>query len=191
MEKINEIYLLVGPSGAGKDYLICQLKLTMPDIFIVPSYTTRAPRIKEGVKKYHFVTDKEFEKAWRDGKILEKVVEHGHSYGTDKQALDKAIERGSKVLGNVETNGARVYKEIYGESVKTIYIDPGSIEEIEERIRNDKNRVGQSEDEIQTRLAKAKKEMAFKGEADFVIENRDGMEEQAVRELIQVVSGIM
>jgi len=184
---MNNIYILVGPSGAGKDYLLEKLIALQPDLYVIPSYTTRKPRVTEGIRPYQYVTELEFEKAWKAGNILEKVVEHKHLYGTDKHAIDTALKSGKTAITVVEPRGVESFKKIYKERVISIYIDPGPIADLERRIRTDPNRVGQTQKEIKTRIERAKKEVAYKETADFLVSNTDGKQTDALRQLEHII----
>lgn len=185
---MNTIYILVGPSGAGKDYLLKRLLSDHQELIIIPSYTTRPPRKVEGSREYHYVSDDEFDDAWKHGKILEKVIEHEHSYGTDKEALDKALASGKTAITAVEQRGVESFKKIYKDKVVSIYIDPGSIEDLEQRIRTDPNRTGQTGKEIATRIDRAKKEMSYKHKADFVVSNTEGKQNDALQQLERIIT---
>ena len=184
---MKNIFILVGPSGAGKDYLLENLLNIQKKLYCIPSYTTRPPRTGEGVREYHYVDNYEFEKAWISGKILEKVVEHQHLYGTDKEAIDRERSNGRSLITIVEPRGVESFKKEYGDSVKSIYIDPGSIDDLEQRIRTDSNRIGQTEKEISIRLKREKREIAYKDKADFVVSNKNGKENNALRQLKHII----
>jgi len=184
---MNNIYILVGPSGAGKDYLLEKLIALQPDLYVIPSYTTRKPRVTEGIRPYQYVTELEFEKACNAGNIIEKVVEHKHLYGTDKHAIDTALKSGKTAITVVEPRGVESFKKIYKERVISIYIDPGPIADLERRIRTDPNRVGQTQKEIKTRIERAKKEVAYKETADFLVSNTDGKQTDALRQLEHII----
>lgn len=178
-----KIFILCGPSGAGKGTLIDKLVKNYPDIVIPPSYTTRPERPVEGVKKYHFVSDKEFKDALKEDKILEYVKEHNYWYGTDKMAIEDALKNGKTILMEIEPRGADYIKRQYPQC-KTIFVTPKSLDELEKRIRNDSQR-GKTidEEEMQLRLREAKKEMEYRDEADYVVVNGDGGIENAFGEL--------
>lgn len=185
---MSMIYILVGPSGAGKDYLLGRLLFDHPELYSIPSYTTRSPRTVQAAHKFHYVTQNEFDDAWKHGKILEKVIEHGHLYGTDKEALGRALTNGQTAITTVESRGVESFKKIYKDKVISLYIDPGPIKDLEHRIRTDPNRTGQTEKEIETRLARAKTEMDYKEKADFVILNTDGKQNDALRQLERIIT---
>lgn len=184
---MSTIFVLVGPSGAGKDYLLGQLLAAHPELYSVPSYTTRPPRTTQAAHPFHYVTQAEFDDAWTKGKILERVVEHGHCYGTDKEALEDARAHGKTAITTVEMRGVESFKKIYGKDVISIFIDPGTIDALEKRIRTDPRRKGQTEKEIALRIERAKKEMAYIHSADHIVRNVDGEQDNALRQLESII----
>lgn len=184
---MKHIYILVGPSGAGKDYLLGRALTTHPGLYSIPSYTTRPPRTKQAAHPFHYVTQAEFDDAWSAGKILERVVEHGHCYGTDKEALDGALARGKTAITVVEPRGVESFKKIYGKDVISIFIDPGSVDALEHRIRIDPRRKGQTDKEIALRIERAKKEMTYIHSADHIVRNADGEQDNALRQLESII----
>ena len=179
----SKIFILCGPSGAGKGTLINKLVKNYPDIVIPPSYTTRPERPVEGAKKYHFITNNEFKHAIEEDKILEYVKEHNYWYGTDKIAIENALNNDKTILMEIEPRGANYIKKQYP-GCKIIFVAPKSLDELEKRIRDDSQRGKTiSEEELQLRLQEAKKEMEFKDKADYVVMNGDGEIENALNEL--------
>jgi len=149
--------------------------------------TSRKPRNKErhGID-YYFFSKEEFEKQISDGNIIEYtfVKNRNAYYGTYKPDLDKKIARGLNVIVNVDIVGAKYYKENY--NATTIFIKPGSLEELKGRLANrDKNidpeelnkRIKNAENEIE-------KEMPF---YDYVVVNANGKLKEAVEKTIAIL----
>ncbi len=83
------VYLVTGPSGAGKTWLLQQSGIER-----VTTYTTRPPRCGEedGVD-YHFVTKEVFMEMVEAGLMAEYAEFYGNFYGTSKTPLLQAGER--------------------------------------------------------------------------------------------------
>ena len=66
------LYVFIGKSAAGKDYLYHEFLNSHPDVKEVVSYTTRPPRPGEvdGVD-YHFVSEREVLEICKNYKIFE------------------------------------------------------------------------------------------------------------------------
>ena len=150
----NEQYLVVvsGPSGSGKDTVVSRLMAQHPEIEISVSATTRdkRPGEAEGVN-YYYLTVPAFEQKIADGEILEYTRYCGNYYGTPKSEVDRRIAAHTTVILVIEVVGATNIKRLYP-GATTIFIQPPSYAELEERLRG---RGTESEQAIQSRLARA------------------------------------
>ena len=191
--KTGKIFIITGPSGAGKGTLINMLLDEYKDFVIPDSYTTRPPRPNEGtVKKYHFVTDNEFMEAINQGKILE--YERGalnHWYGTDKQSIENALDQKKIVVVEVEPRGALNIKRIFNEKAALIFIAPTSLEILRQRILSDKNRGTVSDAEIESRMKLAETELQSQDKADYVVINEDNKLEETYKKLVEIITSTL
>ncbi len=123
------------------------------------------------------------------GSFLEWAAFSGHLYGTPKRAVEEHLAAGRDVILEIELEGARQVLDQCPEAVM-IFIMPPSLAELERRLRGRKT---ESEEAIQSRLARAKEEMdavqakAWPGrrQFDYVIVN-DSVK-RASEELAQVI----
>lgn len=174
----RKIFLLMGPSGAGKTTLGGYLKeLGIPELI---SHTTRPLRKNEvnGIH-YHFVSDDEFKKL----DLIESVVYDGHHYGLSKGEVEQKLALNNKVFVVAELNGAKQIKEVYPNEVVVIFITV-SLQEMEKRMRER----GDSEESIRKRLKRAiqNKEHEHSRFADYIIENYDlKKSKKRLREIIE------
>ena len=134
------------------------------------SATTRAPREGEqnGVN-YLFLGKNQFEQMIADGGMLEHACYCGNYYGTPRKPVEDAMKNGKDVILEIEVQGALQIKQKFPECV-TVFILPPSMEVLENRLRR-----RQTEDEttILKRLAKAKEELDFAAQYDYVVVNGD------------------
>lgn len=162
------LVVLSGPSGAGKG-TVCKALLTRhPEVALSISCTTRSPRNneKEGVN-YFFKSEEEFKDLIRQDEFLEHACVYGNYYGTPKSFVAQKLEEGSDVMLEIDVQGALRAKKIFPDGI-LIFLVPPSMEELERRIRG---RGTESEEQIQTRLGKAKSEMEQVERYDYVIVN--------------------
>lgn len=178
------IVVLTAPSGAGKSTIARRLLDVIPDLRFSVSATTRKPREHEvDGQHYFFLSEKTFRQYVREDKFLEyEEVYPGLFYGTLKEEVEKIGKQGAALL-DIDVAGAMNVKSIYGDSALVTFIQPPSLEILEERLRR---RGTETEDRLHNRLGKAEKEMAFATAADVVIVNDDL--ETAVAETISYVS---
>lgn len=165
------LIILSGPSGVGKGTV---RKIVMRDKSLNLAYsismTTREPRAKEkdGVD-YFFVSNEVFEENVANGNLLEHAEFVGNKYGTPSDYVEKLRNEGKNVILEIEVNGAKqVLAKIDKKDRVTIFLLPPSIEELESRIRH---RRSETEDIIQARLEKAKREISEQNKYDYVVVN--------------------
>jgi guanylate kinase len=153
------LLIISGPSGAGKSTVVREILATAKDqVQRSVSATTRAPRNGEinGVD-YHFWTKERFQQYRDQDAFLEckEVFGRGDWYGTLKQEVEEGTRAGRRVLLEIDVEGM---KEVLKQNVDamTIFIHPGSMEELERRLRA---RGTDSEDAIKRRMEVARREM--------------------------------
>ena len=178
----GKLFVITAPSGAGKTSLIDAVMRDDPTLKISVSYTTRPPRSgeKNGVD-YHFVDPATFLAMRERGEFLESAEVHGNHYGTSKQVILDAVQRGDDLILEIDWQGAQQVRRLYPDCVG-IFILPPSIEELERRMRS---RGQDSEAVIRQRVQNAREELAHAGEFKYVIINKDF--ETARRELARIV----
>ena len=180
----GKLFVITAPSGAGKTSLIEAVMRDDPSLKISISYTTRAPRKgeKDGVD-YHFVDEKTFRAMGSRGEFLESAEVHGNHYGTAKQVILDAVQRGEDLILEIDWQGAQQVRKLYPACIG-IFILPPSVEELERRMRS---RGQDSEAVIRRRIDNAREELAHKGEFKYAIINKDF--ETARRELAKIIQG--
>jgi hypothetical protein len=86
------LFVVSGPSGAGKTTLVHRLLAHFPDMKFSVSATTRSPRSGEVAgKDYHFLTPQEFETKIAARAFLEHATVYGHRYGTLAEPVHQAL----------------------------------------------------------------------------------------------------
>jgi guanylate kinase len=172
------LFIVSGPSGAGKTTLINRVREQLEPIGITlyfsVSHTTRKPRTGEidGIS-YHFVTTGEFEAMVARGEFIEWAFVHEQRYGTSKAEVLDRLKSGKDVILDIDYQGARQIADDPDLKPRSlnIFIFPPSFDHLEQRLHD---RGLNSEDEIQTRLQKAVDEIdAGKEFYDYVIINDD------------------
>ncbi|HEV7920401.1 MAG TPA: guanylate kinase [Thermoanaerobaculia bacterium] len=170
------LFIVSGPSGAGKTTLIDRVRMQLEAIgiklYFSVSHTTRAPRAGEvdGVN-YHYVSEETFSQMVERAEFLEWAHVHAHRYGTSKAEVKWRLEAGQDVILDIDYQGARQIaddEELKARSL-SVFIFPPSLEELEQRLRV---RGLNSEGEIDIRLRKAIDEISEgKDFYDYVIIN--------------------
>lgn len=181
MRKGN-LFVLSGPSGAGKGTLVKRVLQRVPDAWVSVSATTRQPRPGEvDGRDYFFLDQPRFDELVSQGGFLEWAHVHGNSYGTLRSRVQDRIDHGSQVVLEIDVQGAFQVKKAMPEA-HLIFIEPPSLEELERRLRG---RGTETEEVICNRMKTAEVELARKMEYDVQVVNDEL--ERATEELVSYI----
>jgi guanylate kinase len=156
----GRLVVISGPSASGKTTVVGRVlkECAVPLQFSV-SATTRRPREgeRDGVN-YHFLSAEEFSRRRAAGEFLEcfEVYGRGYWYGTLWSEVTSGLSAGKWVVLEIDVQGTKAVLERFPEAI-TIFVDPGSMEELERRLRARKT---ETEEEITRRLAAARAELS-------------------------------
>jgi guanylate kinase len=164
------VFVITGPSGAGKGTLIKGLLERVPGLEVAVSATTRPRRPGEvDGREYWFLTDDEFTRRVDGGAFLEWVpYVSGRRYGTLQSEIERIATDGGTCVLELELEGAlRVQEEVPG-SV-TIFI-AADVPELERRLRE---RATESTGEIGERIELARTQLEQAHRFRYVVRNDD------------------
>ncbi|KAL4439164.1 hypothetical protein ABPG74_008939 [Tetrahymena malaccensis] len=179
-QRLNPL-VLSGASGAGKGTLYGMLKNRNPNLFdLSVSCTTRKPRVGEvhGVH-YYFMNHEEFQKEIDQDNFAEHCLVHGNFYGTLQKQVFSFMDKGKICVLDIDVQGAeKVHKKF--PSWNYVFINVPSLKILEQRLRG---RGTETEQQIQTRLTNALKEIDSKNRLGFYHEILNDTQEQAYNDL--------
>ena len=176
------VFVVTGPSGAGKGTLIRALLERLPELEVAVSATTRLRRDgEEEGREYYFLPDGEFARRVARGGFLEHVTYvSGQRYGTLRLEVERISDAGRVCVLELETEGALKVKEELSGAV-TIFVS-APLAELERRLRE---RATESAGEIGERLDLAENQLRQEGMFDYVVSNDELS--RAVDELTGIV----
>jgi len=162
------ILVLSAPSGAGKSAVLEEVMKNTPGLELSVSVTTRPPRPGEveGVD-YYFMPREEFEKRIGKNEFLEFAVVHDNLYGTLKSELDRHLRSGNDVVLELDVQGMRNIRQFVKQMV-SVFLMPPSLDELKNRLRK---RGTETEEALALRLRNAEREIAARGEFDYIVVN--------------------
>ena len=174
----RKVFVVSGPSGAGKGTLIRGVMKYFPDLDVAISATTRSPRSGEvDGREYYFRSNEQFDTHVANGDFLEYVEFAGNRYGTLASEIDRLHDQGKHVILELELNGALKVHDSDMDSV-LLFIEPPDFAELERRLRT---RASDTSEEIAQRMDVARSQVDAKRHFDYVIVNDEQI--RAIAEL--------
>ncbi len=158
------------PSGAGKTTIVHELLRNNENFAFSISACSRGPRQgeKHG-KDYYFLSVKDFKNRIKNDEFVEwEEVYADHFYGTLKEEVYRLWEANKVVVFDVDVYGGINLKKFFGDQALSVFVLPPSLEELEKRLRL---RSTETEDKIQTRLAKSEEELKLNEQFDIQLVN--------------------
>jgi guanylate kinase len=164
------VFVVTGPSGAGKGTLIKGLLERVSGIEVAVSATTRSQRPgEEHGREYWFLSDDDFTRKVADGEFLEWVSYiSGRRYGTLRSEIERITEEGRICVLELELDGALVVQDEVPGSV-TIFI-AADVPELERRLRD---RATESTGEIGERIELARTQLEQAHRFRYMVRNDD------------------
>ena len=170
MPSSRPVFVVTGPSGAGKGTLIKGLLDRVSGIEIAVSATTRPRRPgEEDGREYRFLSDAEFTHGVEEGEFLEWVTYvSGRRYGTLRSEMERIADEGRICVLELELEGALRVQDQVARSV-TIFI-AADVPELERRLRE---RATESTGEIGGRIALARNQLEQAHLFRYMVRNDD------------------
>jgi guanylate kinase len=178
------LFVVSGPSGAGKDTLVEGLKARHERLRYSVSATTREPRPgeRDGVD-YFFLTHDEFERRLRDNVFLEWRRYNENYYGTPRSFIENELREGYDIVMKPEVNGALAIKERFPDAV-LIFIVPDKFSYLRSRLEA---RRTETNEQIAARLEIAHDEFTYVRRFDYLVINEEAQPQRAVDDLEAIV----
>jgi len=181
------IYVISGPSAVGKDTIIENLQKLDNNFHFVVTATTRKPRKNEKEGKNHFFySEKTFKKLIQNNDLIEWAKVYKNYYGVPKSQIFEPLKNNKDVLLRVDVQGAKRIKELIPDVV-LIFIKPEKTESLRKRLIE---RGVNTTTEMTTRLKTAEREIQTSNFFDFIIVNKDGDLQYAVKKVLDIIKGI-
>lgn len=193
-KKEKRMILISGLSGSGKDTIMEKLRQENSRIQRVRTCTTRRRRPEESEldDPYVRIAYEEFQEKVRKGDVLEFVEYAGNYYCTSQSLIDEVMQAGMIPMLRVDPVGARSFMNMWREkrsvfnktSLFYFFIIPETFEELRERLinRGDEARV------IAERMEQSMKDVTLVGETQYIVVNRKGRLDEAVRDILAILS---
>jgi len=166
----GKLFIFSAPSGSGKSTIVQHLmKLNLGLAFSI-SATSRQPREGElNGREYHFVSPDQFREKIQNNAFIEwEEVYPEQYYGTLRSEVGRIWHNGEHALFDIDVVGGLNLKKEFGDRACAIFVQPPSLEELENRLRS---RGTDDEKALQKRVGKAGYEMKYASRFDHIIVN--------------------
>lgn len=177
----SPVFVVTGPSGAGKGTLIAALADRVHELAVAVSATTRQQRPGEvDGREYYFLGEAAFVDKIEAGEFLEHVQFVGGRYGTLSSEIERIASQGRVCVLELEIEGALDVQSRLPNAV-TVFI-AADVPELERRLRE---RATESSGEIDNRIAIARWQLEQAYRFRYMVRNDD--RERAVEGLTAIV----
>ncbi len=182
----GQLVIISGPSGVGKSTVVRRLLETCRELPLELSIsaTTRPRRPGEiDGRDYRFLTPEEFQRRVENGDFLEyvEVFGRGQWYGTLREPVASGLNQGKWIILEIDVEGAL---KVLAQDLQavTVFIHPGSLEELERRLRG---RGTETEASLARRLEVARRELDAASNYQHIVVNDDV--DRTAREICQIL----
>lgn len=163
-------FVLVGPAGTGKNYVMQAVMPRVPGLRQLPTATTRDMRPGEAQGREHeFVSHEEFARMIHNGELIEYQPVHHNLYGIPRRSLERVFNQNLTEIADVEYKGADIARNLYGEKVVRIFVSPPSVSKLVERLLQRRTPYP----EIALRMLRTPEELLYGSRCEYVILNDD------------------
>lgn len=171
-DRTGILFILVGPSGAGKNTLMKDVQSTVDELPQLATMTTRDQRPGEVHGREHwFISRPEFEDLIASDALIEYTRVHNDDYyGTPRAMVDQTLADAHDLIADIDFLGASRVHAAYPENTIILFVTPSSLDVLAARLRE---RGSISPDEVEHRLERARFEMTYALKCDYLIINND------------------
>lgn len=170
MDFEGKCIIFSAPSGAGKTTIVRHLLSKNTNLQFSISAASREKRAyEEHGKDYYFLSVDDFKSKINNEEFLEwEEVYANNFYGTLKSEIERIWSENNHVIFDVDVIGGLNLKKIFGDKALAVFVMPPSIDELEERLIK---RNTESQESLQARIGKARSEMKYAEDFDYILVN--------------------
>lgn len=170
--KAGKCIIFSAPSGAGKTTIVHRLLNEINSLEFSVSACSRLARPNEkNGEDYYFLGIEEFRKKINEQAFVEwEEVYPNNFYGTLKSEIERIWSHNKVVVFDVDVVGGLNLKHFFGSNALAVFVQPPSVEVLEERLRSRKT---ESEEKIHMRISKATFEINRAKEFDYILINNN------------------
>jgi guanylate kinase len=187
--KAGKCIIFSAPSGAGKTTIVHRLLNEINSLEFSVSACSRLARPNEkNGEDYYFLGVEEFRKKINEQAFVEwEEVYPNNFYGTLKSEIERIWSNNKVVVFDVDVVGGLNLKHFFGSNALAVFVQPPSVEVLEERLRSRKT---ETDEKIHMRISKATFEINRAKEFDYILVNNnlDVAVEEIKERIIQFIT---
>lgn len=179
----NNIFIISGPSGAGKDAIISGLKKILPSRQLITTTSRpRRPGERQG-KPYYFIAKNEFRKKIKQNKFFEYDKHYDNYYGLTYKEINKTKPDGKICFWQAEYKGVMTIKKKRPDIIAIFINSPLKI--LKRRIRERENKINKKN--FNQRIKDIKEWLKHLDVYDYVVANEQGKLNQAIAKVSEII----
>lgn len=179
----NNIFIISGPSGSGKDSIINGLKKNLPTKQLI---TTVSRPMREGErqgKPYYFITKEQFKKNIKQNKFFEYDFHYNNYYGLTYKEINKAKISGKISFWQAEYKGVITAKKKMPDLTAIFISSP--LEILIDRMRRRETKL--DEKIFKQRVKDIKEWLKHLDIYDYIVKNQEGKLNQTVERVAKII----
>lgn len=179
----NNIFIISGPSGAGKDAVISGLKKILPSRQLITT-TSRPKRPEEQPgKPYYFISKKDFKKKVKQNKFFEYDKHYDNYYGLTYHEINKNKKCGKICFWQAEYKGVMTIKKQHPDIIAIFINSPLKI--LKKRMREREKIINKKI--FDQRIKDIKEWLKHLDIYDYVVVNKQGQLDQTITKVAKII----
>ncbi len=176
-------FLLVGPAGSGKNYVMQGAIPRVDGLRQLPTATTRPIRDGENQGREHeFVSHETFASMIHNGELIEYQPVHGNLYGIPRRSVERVFAHGLAEIADIEYKGADIAHKLYGSQIVRVFVSPPSVATLVERLMQRRTPYA----EIARRMLRTPEELEYAARCEYVIQNdENGIAAELLQQIVE------
>lgn len=162
------LIIVSGSAGVGKNTVITHILENNPNIKLMQTCTTRAPRStdKDMHSPYIYVEREDFENKIKNGELFEYEEIHQNFYGVLNSSIDKIIKKDCHYIKDIGVLGqTKLTQALKGKATVLSIFLTAPKDELIKRLKN------RGDHDIDLRISRMEFELSYAKNYDVVIEN--------------------
>jgi len=179
----NNIFIISGPSGSGKDAIINGLKKILPTRQLITTVSRPMRAGERQGRPYYFISKKQFEKNIRQNKFFEYDFHYNNYYGLTYEEINQAKTSSKIYFWQAEYKGVITAKKKMP-NLTAIFIN-SPLEILIDRMRQREAKL--DEKIFKQRIKDIKKWLKHLNIYDYIVENREGKLNQTIKQVAEII----